>query len=253
MGQLSIVQIKEELAHTRYLSAEKRQELENDSRKGVRRLITIWEKKRSQIQQLKEKYREMSQFENDLRSMGIDSIAGIDEAGRGPLAGPVVAACVILKPAAVILGINDSKQLSAAKRADYYEKIEEEAVSIGVGMVSAHEIDEINIYQAAKKAMVLAVGQMSVRPGYLLIDAMELPLDLAQTSLIKGDARSNSIAAASIIAKVTRDRIMDELDENYPGYGFAGHKGYGTREHLQALDRLGPCPEHRMTFAPLKR
>lgn len=253
MEQLSIARIKEELSQACGLSSERKQALENDPRKGVRRLIRLWEERQFRDQRLIEKFNEMNRLESDLRSIGIDNIAGIDEAGRGPLAGPVVAACVILKPAVVLPGINDSKQLSAAKRNTFFEKIRESAVSIGIGIVSAHEIDEINIYQAAKRAMMLAVGQMDVRPGHLLIDAMELPLDFAQTSLIKGDARSNSIAAASIIAKVTRDRIMDELDDVYPGYGFSGHKGYGTKEHLQAIERLGPCPEHRMTFAPLKR
>ncbi len=253
MGPSSIARIKEELSQAHRLSPERKQMLENDPRKGVRRLFRLWEERQFRARRLIEKFNEMNRMEDDLHGQGVKNIAGIDEAGRGPLAGPVVAACVILNPTVVLPGINDSKQLSAAKRNEYYDQIKKTAVSIGIGIVSAHEIDEINIYRAAKKAMLLAVGQMSVRPGHLLIDAMELPVDLDQTSLIKGDARSNSIAAASIIAKVTRDRIMDGLDEVYPGYGFSGHKGYGTRQHLQAIGKLGPCPEHRLTFAPLKR
>jgi ribonuclease HII len=194
----------------------------------------------------------MNHFENEARLAGAQRVAGIDEAGRGPLAGPVVAACVVLKPETVIPGINDSKQLTAAKRDFLYDQIRGSAAFYGIGIVSAREIDEINIYQAAKKAMVRAVKQMDHQPDHLLIDAMELPLDVPQTSLIKGDARSNSIAAASILAKVTRDRLMCELDSVYPGYDFASHKGYGTKAHLKAIERLGTCPEHRMTFAPLK-
>ncbi|RYL95475.1 ribonuclease HII [Sporolactobacillus sp. THM7-4] len=252
MRHLSIPQIREKLTNVRKLSIRVRQELENDPRKGVRQLLMSWERREDRIRQLLKMYQDMNGFERDLWTMGKEHVAGIDEAGRGPLAGPVVAACVILKPNTVIPGLNDSKQLTAARRACMYEQIRENAESIGIGIVSSREIDEINIYQAAKKAMILAVNQMIMKPDHLLIDAMELPLDIPQTSLIKGDARSNSIAAASIIAKVTRDRIMNDLDSRYPGYGFAVHKGYGTKEHLQAISRSGPCPEHRMTFAPLK-
>lgn len=252
MKQATISEIKAKLSEVPSLSEQEREQFESDSRIGVRRLLRRWEARKAHLQELVDKYHVMNQFEDELRCAGAQHVAGIDEAGRGPLAGPVVAACVILKADAVIPGINDSKQLSAGKRDYLFDRICELSVACGIGIVSAHEIDMINIYQAAKKAMVLAVKQLDVQPDHLLIDAMELPLDIPQISLIKGDARSNSIAAASILAKVTRDRMMCDLDQIYPGYNFASHKGYGTEAHLQAIERLGTCPEHRMTFAPLK-
>jgi ribonuclease HII len=252
MKHATIAEIKARLSETTILSEKEREEFELDSRIGVRQLLRRWEARKAHLQELVDKYHVMNQFENELRLAGAQHVAGIDEAGRGPLAGPVVAACVILKADAVIPGINDSKQLSSGKRDYLFDRICESSAAFGIGIVSAREIDTINIYQAAKKAMVLAVKQLDVQPDHLLIDAMELPLDIPQISLIKGDARSNSIAAASILAKVTRDRMMCGLDQIYPGYNFASHKGYGTEAHLQAIERLGTCPEHRMTFAPLK-
>lgn len=253
MKQLSIAQVREILADRRELTVEERSALKSDPRKGVRHLLDVWEKKRRYAQRLVDQYIEMSSYEQMYRTAGKRMIAGVDEAGRGPLAGPVVAAGVVLKPDCIIAGMNDSKQLTAAKRDVLYEQIRENALSVGVGIVSAHEIDRINIYRAAEKAMILAIEAMRPKPDHLLIDAMRLPVGLTQTSLIKGDARSVSIAAASIVAKVTRDRLMYELDRIYPEYGFSRHKGYPTRAHLQAIDKLGPCPEHRMTFAPLKK
>ncbi|UAK17115.1 ribonuclease HII [Sporolactobacillus terrae] len=252
MRRMTIAELKTRLSDGISLSEEEQQQLRTDSRAGVRQLLVKWEKKRAHLQALVERYHQMNHFENEARLAGAQRVAGIDEAGRGPLAGPVVAACVVLKPETVIPGINDSKQLTAAKRDFLYDQIRESAAFYGIGIASAQEIDAINIYQAAKKAMVRAVKQMDRQPDHLLIDAMELPLDIPQTSLIKGDARSNSIAAASILAKVTRDRLMCDLDSVYPGYDFASHKGYGTKAHLKAIERLGTCPEHRMTFAPLK-
>lgn len=252
MQQQTIAEIKMKLSEIVHLSEEERIQLENDPRVGVRQVLRKWDERQVQLQALVEKYHQMNRIEHELRIDGAKHIAGIDEAGRGPLAGPVVAACVILKQDAVIPGINDSKQLSSGKRDYLFDRIRESAESFGIGIASAKEIDEINIYQAAKKAMVRAVAKLDVQPDYLLIDAMELPLAIPQTSLIKGDARSNSIAAASILAKVTRDRMMSDFDQVYPGYDFASHKGYGTKAHLEAIERLGTCPEHRMTFAPLK-
>ncbi|WP_100487665.1 ribonuclease HII [Sporolactobacillus pectinivorans] len=252
MHELSIAQIREKLEQAHSLSDGERNNLDQDSRIGVRHLLESWDKKQARYQGMIRKFREMNRFEDEWHLKGARQLAGIDEAGRGPLAGPVVAASVILEPDSVIPGINDSKQLSAVKRDYYFDRINESAVAFGIGVVSAAEIDAINIYEAAKKAMMLAVAQMAVKPDHLLIDAMKLPIQITQTSLIKGDARSNSIAAASILAKVTRDRLMNKLDQIYPGYGFADNKGYGTRTHLLAIRRLGPCPEHRMTFAPLK-
>ena len=176
-------------------------------------------------------------------------ICGIDEAGRGPLAGPVVAAAVILPAGCVIRGVNDSKKLSTAKREALYGEIMDTALSVGVGMAGPAVIDEINILQATYQAMRQAVSALSLRPDVLLNDAVRIPeLDIYQVPIIKGDAKSISIAAASIIAKVTRDRLMVEYDRIMPEYGFASHKGYGSAEHIQALKRLGPSPIHRKSF-----
>ncbi len=177
-------------------------------------------------------------------------ICGIDEAGRGPLAGPVGAGAVVLDPAAEILYLNDSKKLSEKKREQLYDEIMEKAVSASVGMASPEEIDEINILQATYKAMQRAVDGLSIRPGVFLNDAVIIPTIPAgkQVKIIKGDAKSVSIAAASIIAKVTRDRMMREYDALYPGYEFAKNKGYGTKVHMQAIREIGPCPIHRRTF-----
>ena len=176
-------------------------------------------------------------------------IGGIDEVGRGPLAGPVVAACVILPKDCKLLYINDSKQLSEKKREELYDRILEEAVSVGIGVVSHEVIDEINILQATYRAMREAVDMMDVKPDQILVDAVHIPgITIPQRGIIKGDAKSISIAAASIVAKVTRDRMMTEMDAIYPGYGFAGNKGYGSAEHIQAIREKGPCEIHRRSF-----
>ena len=187
-------------------------------------------------------------FEADLAGQGYERVGGVDEAGRGPLAGPVVAACVILRPGQVVPGVNDSKKLTEAQRDTLCRHITKECLDFGVGIVEAEEIDRINIYQAAKKAMLLAVEDLQEPPDYLLIDAMTLEINVPQNPLIKGDARSASIAAASIIAKTTRDRIMQYYQEKYPQYGFGKHKGYCWKAHFEALREHGPCPIHRMTF-----
>ncbi len=187
-------------------------------------------------------------FETDLAGQGYLHIAGVDEAGRGPLAGPVVAGCVILRPGQAIPDVNDSKKLTEIQRDTLCTTICAEVYDFGVGIVDADEIDKINIYQAAKKAMLLAVQDLKAPPDFILLDAMSIELDVPQRSLIKGDARSASIAAASIVAKTTRDRIMVRYDMDYPQYGFAKHKGYGGKMHLEALKMHGPCPIHRLTF-----
>lgn len=192
----------------------------------------------------------LKNYENKLYMEGSNYIAGIDEAGRGPLAGPVVVASVILPKDSLIEGINDSKKISESKREKIYEKIIEEAISYGVGIVWQDEIDEINILNATKKALTDAINQMEVKPDRILVDALD-KIDtngIPYTSVIKGDAKMYSIGAASIIAKVTRDRIMREYDEVYPEYGFAGHKGYGTAKHIEAIKNLGICPLHRRSF-----
>lgn len=192
-------------------------------------------------------------FEGDLASRGYCLVAGIDEAGRGPLAGPVVAACVVLQPGGeTIPGLNDSKKLTSAERDRLCKAICGSCVDFGVGVVEADVIDSINILNATKKAMLLAIEDMKSPPDYLLIDAVSLNINIPQNPLIKGDARSASIAAASIVAKVTRDRIMLGHHSTYPVYGFSGHKGYGAKSHMDAIKEHGPCPIHRKSFRGVK-
>ncbi|MGI6486722.1 MAG: ribonuclease HII [Syntrophomonadaceae bacterium] len=196
---------------------------------------------------------QMKQYEYALYGQGVQLVAGTDEVGRGPLAGPVVAAAVILPPDFRLAGINDSKKLSAGKREVLSDKIKEEAISWAVGMVFPSRLDQINILNATLEAMELAVNELYPVPEHVIVDAMRIPgLHIAQTALIKGDSLSISVACASIVAKVERDRLMCNLDELYPGYGFARHKGYATRAHLEALFRKGPCPLHRVSFEPVK-
>lgn len=192
---------------------------------------------------------DMLAMEARARRQGYRVIAGLDEAGRGPLAGPVVAAAVILPEGLAIQGVDDSKKLSAGLRESLYDRIMAEAVSVGVGMIDNLGIDQINILQATLLAMEAAVAELRISPDYLLIDGISrTALSIPQRTVKKGDSLSISIAAASIIAKVTRDRLMLEYDGQYPGYGFAGHKGYGSAAHLAAIASLGPCPIHRLTF-----
>ncbi len=189
----------------------------------------------------------MKEFDREYNIYG--TVCGIDEAGRGPLCGPVVAAAVILPDEYNILYINDSKKLSETKRKEVYKEIDKYAVAYGVGIVSPERIDEINILQATYEAMRTAIHKLSVTPDILLNDAVTIPMvDIKQVPIIKGDAKSQSIAAASIVAKVTRDHLMEEYDKLYPEYGFAKHKGYGTAAHIKAIKEYGPCPIHRRTF-----
>lgn len=192
----------------------------------------------------------MKEFETELYNKGINFIAGIDEVGRGPLVGPVVTAAVILPKDFYDERINDSKKLTEKKRELLYDVIMENAISVGIGISSEDVIDEINILNATKRAMLEAVNNLNVKPEHLLIDAVKLNTDIPQTSIIKGDAKSESIAAASIIAKVTRDRMMIELDKIHPEYDFKHNKGYGTKKHIEAIRKYGIIKEHRKTFAP---
>ncbi|MDM5156024.1 ribonuclease HII [Bacillus sp. DX1.1] len=231
---------------------ERFQLLVKDERKGVQKQIVKWRKQKEHAEKEREQFIVMSKFERALRKKGISYIAGIDEVGRGPLAGPVVAAAVVLPDDFYMPGLNDSKKLSEAKRERFYEEIQEHALAIGIGIIPPQVIDEINIYQATKRAMLDAIANLSCTPEHLLIDAMKLPTPISQTSIIKGDAKSISISAASVIAKVTRDRMMKELGKQYPQYGFEQHMGYGTKQHLQAIETHGVLEEHRKTFAPIK-
>ncbi|HIJ87835.1 MAG TPA: ribonuclease HII [Desulfuromonadales bacterium] len=192
-------------------------------------------------------------FEKNARNSGFFHIAGIDEAGRGPLAGPVMAAAVILPVGVTITGVDDSKKLTPDKREKLFDIIMAQALSVGVGIATPADIDRINILQATRSAMLAAVRNLSPPPDYLLIDGITtIDSKIPQNTIKKGDSLSLSIAAASIIAKVTRDRLMIEMDAKYPGYGFAGHKGYGSAAHMDAIKRLGPSPIHRLTFAGVK-
>lgn len=204
-------------------------------------------------EQLIEKYVTLSSYENEYLTKGYKVIAGIDEAGRGPLAGPVVAAACVLDPKVQILGLDDSKKLSAKRRDVLFDEIKQKALCYEICAEDAHTIDDINILEATKKAMrrcVKGLEEKGFKPDVLLIDAVKLEgTDVPViVPIIKGDANSNSIAAASILAKVTRDRMMIEYDEQYPGYGFAGHKGYGTAAHYKSIRELGMCPIHRRSF-----
>lgn len=224
----------------------------SDSRKGVQQLVEKWLKKYEQEKIQQQQFYGMLCYERIAHEQGFHLIAGIDEVGRGPLAGPVVAAAVILKEECYIPGLTDSKKLSAAMREKYYELIKENAQAIGVGIVPPKVIDKINIYEATKLAMKNAIEELSVQPNYLLLDAMKLDLPISQESIIKGDAKSVSIAASSVIAKVTRDRMMLDIATKYPEYGFDQHMGYETKFHLEALKTYGVTEHHRKSFAPVK-
>ena len=248
----TIKEIKEQLASIQRLDDPLLTELEQDSRSGVIQAIA---KRKKEIQKRldeDERLEGMLAYEKELYTQGIQLIAGVDEVGRGPLAGPVVAAAVILPKGCKIPGLNDSKKIPKAKHKEIYEAVLQNAIAIGVGVKDNHVIDQVNIYEATKLAMMEAIGQLEPQPQHLLIDAMKLDLPISQTSIIKGDANSLSIAAASIVAKVTRDQMMEEFDKEYPGYDFAQNAGYGTAKHLAGLDKLGVTPIHRRSFEPVK-
>lgn len=194
---------------------------------------------------------DLLEYEKELYKKGLNFIAGIDELGRGPLCGPVVACACILPINYQLDGLNDSKKISEKKREELYEILIKDALSYGIGIISPKRIDEINILEATKEAMKEAVNNLDIKPEHLLIDAVKLDIDINSTSIIKGDAKSASIAAASIIAKVTRDRMMIELSEMYPEYGFEKHKGYGTKAHIEAVKKFGVKDFYRFTFAPI--
>lgn len=248
----TIKEVKERLAMIDELDHPLFEELILDGRAGVQAAIS--KRKRELQKQVDEDLRleKMLAYEKELYAQGIDLIAGVDEVGRGPLAGPVVAAAVILPKACKIPGLNDSKKIPKAKHKAIYEAVLQNAIAIGIGVKDNHVIDQVNIYEATKLAMMEAIGQLEPQPQHLLIDAMKLDLPISQTSIIKGDANSLSIAAASIVAKVTRDQMMEEFDCEYPGYDFTQNAGYGTANHLAGLHKLGVTPIHRRSFEPVK-
>ena len=248
----TIKEVKERLAMIDELDHPLFEELILDGRAGVQAAIS--KRKRELQKQVDEDMRleKMLAYEKELYAQGIELIAGVDEVGRGPLAGPVVAAAVILPKACKIPGLNDSKKIPKSKHKEIYEAVLQNAIAIGIGIKDNQVIDQVNIYEATKLAMMEAIGQLEPQPQHLLIDAMRLDLPISQTSIIKGDANSLSIAAASIVAKVTRDQMMEEFDREYPGYDFAQNAGYGTAKHLAGLDQLGVTPIHRRSFEPIK-
>ena len=248
----TIKEVKERLAMIDELDHPFFEELILDGRAGVQAAIS--KRKRELQKQVDEDLRleKMLAYEKELYTQGIQLIAGVDEVGRGPLAGPVVAAAVILPKACKIPGLNDSKKIPKSKHKEIYEAVLQNAIAIGIGVKDNQVIDQVNIYEATKLAMMEAIGQLDPQPQHLLIDAMRLDLPISQTSIIKGDANSLSIAAASIVAKVTRDQMMEEFDREYPGYDFAQNAGYGTAKHLAGLDKLGVTPIHRRSFEPIK-
>ncbi|HFI0272477.1 TPA: ribonuclease HII [Streptococcus suis] len=248
----TIKDIKAQLAQLTDLTDPRWAEFEADERAGVQTAI---KQRRSAILkeiQEDERLETMLAYEKALYEIGLEFVAGIDEVGRGPLAGPVVAAAVILPKSCKIRHLNDSKKIPKAKHQAIYEEVMERAVAVGIGVMDNHIIDQVNIYEATKLAMLEALGKVDQQPQHLLIDAMTLDTPIPQTSIIKGDANSLSIAAASIVAKVTRDQMMADYDRQFPGYGFAKNAGYGTAEHLQGLAKHGVTPIHRQTFEPIK-
>lgn len=220
---------------------------QEDGRKGVQSLLQQAKKRLERLEREKQRIEAMRAYEEQYGHLGY--ICGIDEVGRGPFAGPVVAGAVILPRDCRILYINDSKKLSAKKREELSAEIQEKALAVGIGLSTQDRIDEINILQATYEAMRKAIASLSVEPSLLLNDAVTIPaVGIPQVAIVKGDARSISIGAASIVAKVYRDRMMEEYDKMYQGYGFASNKGYGSKEHIEALHRMGPCPLHRRSF-----
>lgn len=228
-------------------------ELEQDERAGAQKLLTSWMRKQRMKKIEQDAHIEKVMFDKSFNDTDNGLIAGVDEAGRGPLAGPVVTAAVILgENTTSLIGLNDSKQITRAKRDELAVKIKENAISYSIHFQSVEKIDELNIYEATKQSMAEAVMCLSTRPTVVLVDAMKLPIDIENHSIIKGDAQSLVIAAASILAKTARDEYMDKLHEKYPEYLFNKHAGYGTKEHIEMIRKHGPTEHHRKTFEPIK-
>lgn len=248
----TIKEIKASLEDVTDLADPRWADFEADSRSGVQTAILQRKKAIEAEEAENERLESMLRYEKEIYAQGFQVIAGIDEVGRGPLAGPVVAAAVILPKGCKIKHLNDSKKIPKSKHEAIYHEVMEQAVAVGIGIKDAKIIDQVNIYEATKLAMLEALGKLNPTPQHLLIDAMKLDTPIPQQSIIKGDANSLSIAAASIVAKVTRDRLMADYDQTYPGYGFDKNAGYGTAEHLEGLEKQGITPIHRKTFEPIK-
>lgn len=246
---MTIKEIKELLTSPN-LSAEQLDQLKSDPRKGVQRLITSYEKREEKLAHKRKAFLDRFTYEKQFWVKG-QKVAGVDEVGRGPLAGPVVTAAVIINEDFDLIDVNDSKKLSPKRRLELFPEILAQAEAVSVGLANNDLIDKINIYEADRVAMAHAVQGLEIKPDALLVDAMNVPVNLPQVELIKGDAKSNSIAAASIVAKVFRDNLMDAYGEKYPQYGFNHNAGYGTADHIAALKKYGPTPIHRRSFAPV--
>jgi len=253
MKKQSIASLKQRFKEGK-LSEELVTELRKDERKGVQQLVTQYDRQQLKIEKKKRKFIEMTVFERKAYNQGFQYVAGVDEVGRGPLAGPVVAAAVILPEGFQLPGLNDSKQLKEKERNDFSNIIKEEAISYSVAMIESKMIDTMNILKATEKAMKQSVQQLDKKPDHVLVDAVQIEgLPYSQESIIKGDERSVSIAAASILAKVERDRFMRELHHRYPVYGFNSNMGYGTKYHIEQLREHGIIPHHRKSFAPVRK
>lgn len=248
----SIAELRE-LFRNDELTEERIDQLRSDERKGVQAIINSYEKKKQKEEQLKKQFVNMQAYEHALAKRGFRLIAGVDEAGRGPLAGPVVAASVILPSDFTLYGLTDSKQLNEKQRLNFYHTVKEQAITYNVSIIDNQTIDRMNIFEATKLAMIQSLKALDPQPDHSLIDAVKLTgLNHPTTPIIKGDQKSVSIAAASIIAKVTRDLLMKEIHKEFPSYDFKSNMGYGTKHHVEQIKKRGITPYHRKSFAPVK-
>jgi len=254
LSQYTIKEIKDKCSKIK-VDEDIIEKLAADSRKGVKKLAEKFKREKKKEEELKQKWIKMNKITTKLKNDGHEMICGLDEAGRGPLAGPVVASAVLLDPFQKIIGLDDSKKLSEKKRNKLFTEIKEKALAVGIGIVENDIIDKINIQQASFKAMKKALNKFNFEPDYLLVDGnKEIPeVNISQKAVIDGDEKVNSIAAASIIAKVTRDRIIEKYDNKYPVYGFKSNKGYGTKEHIDALKKYGATPIHRYSYSVVNK
>lgn len=253
MSKLTVSQVKELLATINNLTDPRLTELRADSRKGVQTALNQHYRRVKRRQEAVVAFKQRFKYENQLWSAGCHYVAGMDEVGRGPLAGPVVTCAVILDPHFDLVGVTDSKQLTRHEREQLYLRIVDEAVEVSIAVNSSETIDKLNIYAATQDAMMRAVNNLYHQPDHLIVDAVPLPFDYPQTTLIKGDQKSISVAAASIVAKEYRDHLMKDYDRVYPGYDFAENMGYGTQKHLAGLKKYGVTPIHRRSFNPVPK
>lgn len=253
MSKMTVSQVKELLATIDNFTDPRLEELRADSRKGVQAALKQHQRRVERRQEAYRAFKDRFKYENQLWSNGCKFVAGMDEVGRGPLAGPVVTCAVILDPSFDLIGVTDSKQLTRHERENLYLRIVDEAVEVSIAVNDREVIDKMNIYAATQDAMMRAVNSLYHCPDHLIVDAVPLPFDYPQTTLIKGDQKSISVAAASIVAKEYRDHLMRDYDRVYPGYGFAENMGYGTKEHLNGLAKLGVTPIHRRSFNPVPK